>query len=186
MTQAEALNILKTGASVFLTGEPGAGKTHTINEYVSYLRAHNIEPAITASTGIAATHIGGLTIHSWSGIVIHTSLAMQDIRRIASSKHIGKRIRETNVLIIDECSMLPPKTLDMVEAVCREARKSYEPFGGLQIILVGDFLQLPPIIKRKSEDDSDQIILLDEPEARFAYDSSAWTRAKLTMCYLTE
>ena len=186
MTQTEALTILKTGANVFLTGEPGSGKSYTVNEYVRYLRAHSIKPAITASTGIAATHIGGMTIHSWSGIGIHTSLDKPDIRRIASSKHVGKRIRETNVLIIDECSMLPPKTLDMVEAVCREARKSYEPFGGLQIILVGDFFQLPPIIKRKSEDDSDQIILLDEPEARFAYDSSAWARAKLVTCYLTE
>ena len=193
MTQIEALIILKTGANVFLTGEPGSGKSYTVNEYVRYLRAHNIEPAITASTGIAATHIGGMTIHSWSGIGIHTSLDKQDIRRIASSKHVGKRMRETNVLIIDECSMLPPKTLDMVEAVCREARKSYEPFGGLQIILVGDFFQLPPIIKRKTEDlpagqagDSNQIILLDEPEVRFAYDSSAWTRAKPITCYLTE
>src|SRR3989338_7004341 len=193
MTQIETLTILKTGANVFLTGEPGSGKSYTVNEYVRYLRAHNIEPAITASTGIAATHIGGMTIHSWSGIGIHTSLDMQDIRRIASSKHVGKRMRETNVLIIDECSMLAPKTLDMVEAVCREARQNREAFGGLQIILVGDFFQLPPIIKRKTEDlptgqagDPDQIVLLDEPEARFAYDSSAWTRAKPVTCFLSE
>jgi ATP-dependent DNA helicase PIF1 len=148
VTQNEALTILKTGANVFLTGEPGAGKSYTINEYVRYLRGHNIQPAITASTGIAATHIGGMTIHSWSGIGIHNSLDMQDIRRIASSKHIGKRIRETNVLIIDEVSMLAPKTLDMVEAVCREARQDYEPFGGLQVVLVGDFFQLPPMNQR--------------------------------------
>ena len=186
MTQTEALTILKTGANVFLTGEPGSGKSYTINEYVRYLRGHDVEPAITASTGIAATHIGGLTIHSWSGIGIHTSLAMQDIRRIASSKYIGKRMRETKVLIIDEVSMLAPATLAMVEAVCREARQSYEPFGGLQIILVGDFFQLPPIIKRKTEDDPDQVVLLDEPEGRFAYDSSAWTRAHPVTCYLTE
>src|SRR3989338_2510537 len=101
MTQSEALTILKTGENVFLTGEPGAGKSYTVNDYVRYLRGHGIEPAITASTGIAATHIGGMTIHSWSGIGIHNSLDRQDIRRIASSKHIGKRIRETEVLIID-------------------------------------------------------------------------------------
>jgi len=71
MTQDQALSILKTGANVFLTGEPGSGKTHSINRYVEYLREHDIEPAITASTGIAATHIGGMTIHSWSGIGIH-------------------------------------------------------------------------------------------------------------------
>src|SRR5438045_4007160 len=68
MTQDTALSILKTGANVFLTGEPGSGKTHTINRYVEYLKEHSIEPAITASTGIAATHINGMTIHSWSGI----------------------------------------------------------------------------------------------------------------------
>ena len=68
MTQNQALTILKTGANVFLTGEPGAGKTFTINAFVAYLRQHGIEPAITASTGIAATHIQGQTIHSWSGI----------------------------------------------------------------------------------------------------------------------
>ena len=186
MTQSEALTILKTGANVFLTGEPGSGKSYTVNEYVRYLCGHEIEPAITASTGIAATHIGGMTIHSWSGIGIHTNLDLQNIRRIASSKHIGKRIRETNVLIIDEVSMLAPKTLDMVEAVCREARQNREAFGGLQVVLVGDFFQLPPIIKRKTEDDPDQIVLLDEPEARFAYDSSAWTRAKPVTCYLSE
>ncbi len=186
MTQNEALTILKTGANVFLTGEPGSGKSYIVNEYVQYLRTHGIEPAITASTGIAATHIGGMTIHSWSGIGIHTSLDIGDIRHIASSKHIGKRMRGTKVLIIDEVSMLAPATLAMVEAVCREARQNYEPFGGLQVVLVGDFFQLPPIIRRKNEDDPDQIVLLDEPEARFAYDSSAWTRAHPATCYLTE
>lgn len=61
MTQLQTLAILKTGVNVFLTGEPGSGKTHTINEYAQYLRARRIEPAITASTGIAATHLGGTT-----------------------------------------------------------------------------------------------------------------------------
>ena len=70
MTQKQALEILKTGANVFLSGEPGSGKTHTVNQYVSYLRSMKVEVAITASTGIAATHIGGMTIHSWSGIGI--------------------------------------------------------------------------------------------------------------------
>ena len=74
MTQNEALDILKTGASVFLTGEPGSGKTHTVNQFVVWLREHGIEPSVTASTGIAATHIGGMTIHSWSGIGVKHSL----------------------------------------------------------------------------------------------------------------
>ena len=84
MLQEEALAIFKTGANVFLTGEPGAGKTHTVNEYIRYLRQHKIDAAITASTGIAATHIGGITIHSWSGIGIKNSLSPYDIDAIAS------------------------------------------------------------------------------------------------------
>ena len=74
MTQKEALDILKLGRSVFLTGEPGSGKTYVINQYVEYLRERRVETAITASTGIAATHIGGITIHSWSDIGIKTKL----------------------------------------------------------------------------------------------------------------
>ena len=80
MTQSEALDILKTGANVFLTGEPGSGKTHTLTAYVAWLRSHGIEPAVTASTGIAATHVGGMTIHSWSGIGILESLDAHDER----------------------------------------------------------------------------------------------------------
>ncbi|MEK7189875.1 MAG: AAA family ATPase, partial [Patescibacteria group bacterium] len=93
MTQSEALDILKTGANVFLTGEPGAGKTHTINEYAAYLRAHCIEPAITASTGIAATHLNGVTIHSWSGLGIKSRLTSYDLDKIASTEYIVKRVR---------------------------------------------------------------------------------------------
>ena len=185
MTQSQALSILKTGANVFLTGEPGSGKTHTINEYVAYLRAKSIEPAITASTGIAATHIGGMTIHSWSGIGIKTSLDKYGLSKIASSKHIVKRVRRAKVLIIDEVSMLPPETLSMIDAVCREIKQSSEPFGGIQIILVGDFFQLPPVMKIEVENNA-PATLIKEPLSRFAYDSPAWERANPTICYLTE
>ena len=68
MNQSRALEILKTGVNVFLTGEPGAGKTYVINQYIAWLEAADLNVAVTASTGIAATHIGGLTIHSWSGV----------------------------------------------------------------------------------------------------------------------
>ena len=75
MTQEEALTILKTGANVFLTGEPGAGKTFTINQYIKWLKDRGIAVSVTASTGIAATHVNGMTIHSWSGIGIRRSLS---------------------------------------------------------------------------------------------------------------
>ena len=185
MTQEEALTILKTGVNVFLTGEPGAGKSHTINEYVRYLKDRGVEPAITASTGIAATHIHGMTIHAWSGIGIATRLSAEDLDRIASKEHVVKRIRSAKVLIIDEVSMLAADTLDMVEAVCREVKQSSDAFGGLQVVLVGDFFQLPPIV-RQNYDENQSSFYSDEPQSIFAFAASAWGRAKPVVCYLTE
>ncbi|MEK7580457.1 MAG: AAA family ATPase [Patescibacteria group bacterium] len=185
MTQSQALSILKTGVNVFLTGEPGSGKTHLINQYVAYLRARGLEPAITASTGIAATHINGMTIHSWSGIGIKTKLDKRDLNKIVLNKYIEKRVRRAKVLIIDEVSMLSPETFSMVDAVCREIKKNSEPFGDMQVILVGDFFQLPPVVK-KAKDNGGQTEFFKQPPAVFAYDSSAWTRLNPTICYLTE
>ncbi|MBP6060859.1 MAG: AAA family ATPase [Candidatus Pacebacteria bacterium] len=189
MTQEQALNILKTGANVFLTGEPGAGKTHTINNFVNYLRDRDIEPAITASTGIAATHIGGMTIHSWSGIGIKNKLDKYDLDKIATSEYIVRRVNKTKVLIIDEVSMLSSNTLDMVDMVCREIKQNDEAFGGIQIVLVGDFFQLPPIVKKDLEPVKQKTL---SPEVGlmaggiFAYESGAWDRAGLIVCYLAE
>ena len=173
MTQAEALTILKTGANVFLTGEPGSGKTHTINEFVSWLRASGIEPSVTAATGIAATHVGGMTLHSWSGIGIAESLSPADVDRIASKEHVARRIQKAKVLIIEEISMLGAATFEMADAVCREVRRMDQPFGGLTVILVGDFFQLPPIARQRGE-------------VAFAFSSPAWRDLNLITCYLTE
>ncbi len=187
MTQDQALNILKTGVNVFLTGEPGAGKTHTINNFVSYLRSSDIEPSITASTGIAATHIGGMTIHSWSGIGIKTKLDKYELDKIATSEYVVRRVNRTKVLIIDEISMLSPNMLDMVDMVCREIKQSGEPFGGIQIVLVGDFFQLPPITKRDlTEERQNSLIKEKKPLSVFAYGAGAWERARLVVCYLAE
>jgi len=172
MTQGEALTILKTGANVFLTGEPGSGKTHTINEFVAWLRASGIEPSVTAATGIAATHVGGMTLHSWSGIGIAESLSHADVDRIASKEHIAKRIAKAKVLIIEEISMLSSATFEMADAICREVRRVDYPFGGLSVILVGDFFQLPPISRGN--------------DAHFAYASKVWRDLNLLTCYLTE
>ncbi len=185
MTQSQALSILKTGVNVFLTGEPGSGKTHAINEYAAFLRERDIDPAITASTGIAATHIGGMTVHSWSGVGIKTKLNKYELDKIASSEYIFKRVQRAKILVIDEVSMLPAETLSMVDAICREIKRSSEPFGGLQTVLVGDFFQLPPVVKTEAEADR-QGRLIGKSSARFAYDSPAWGRANPVVCYLTE
>ncbi len=172
MTQEQALEILKTGANVFLTGEPGSGKTHTVNQYADYLKEHNIQPAITASTGIAATHLNGITVHSWSGIGIKEKLSRNDLEKIAGRGYITKRVEKAKVLIIDEISMLEAGTFTLVDLVCQKIRQSKEPFGGLQIVAVGDFFQLPPIGKAG--------------QAQFAFKSLAWEKTKFAVCYLTE
>src|SRR3989338_2694093 len=174
MTQDTALSILKTGKNIFLTGEPGSGKTHTINRYVSYLKEHGVEPAITASTGIAATHIDGMTIHSWSGIGIKKELSPADFGRVISLRRASARVKKAGVLIIDEISILDSKTLNLIDTVCRAIKRSSEPFGGIRIVLVGDFFQLPPV--RREE---------EEPY-KFAFESEAWITANLSVCYLTE
>jgi len=173
MTQGEALTILKTGANVFLTGEPGSGKTHTVNSFISWLRDSGIEPSVTAATGIAATHVGGQTLHSWSGIGIADSLSPAEIDRIASREHVARRIIKAKILIIDEISMLSAGTFAMADAVCKEVRRSELPFGGLQVILVGDFFQLPPIAKMGRT-------------TQFAYDSDTWRALNPIICYLSE
>lgn len=174
MTQAEALAILKTGGNVFLTGEPGAGKSYTIRQYVNWLRGCGIDPAITASTGIAATHIGGMTLHSWSGIGINKTMNAAELNEIAGRDRLAKRIRATHVLIIDEISMFEGRTLNLVDAVCRTIKQSQEPFGGMQVIFVGDFFQLPPVSRP------------GEPVPEFAFTSNSWRLANPTICYLSE
>lgn len=106
MTQDEALATLKTGGSVFLTGEPGSGKTHTVNRYIDFLRRQRVGVAFTASTGIAATHGHGITIHAWSGIGVRDALTRRDLDAIATNRRIATRIEKTSVLVIDEISML--------------------------------------------------------------------------------
>lgn len=173
MTQAQALDILKTGANVFLTGEPGAGKTYVVNQYVAWLEAAGLKVAVTASTGIAATHIGGMTIHSWSGVGARDTFTQYDLDQIMGREKTVRRIKATHVLIIDEISMLDGKLLDMVDVVCRTARGKGEAFGGLQVVCVGDFFQLPPVTRQGEV-------------LRYAFASRAWDTARPLICYLTE
>ncbi len=171
MTQERALDILKTGGNVFLTGEPGSGKTYVINKYIAYLEACGLSVAVTASTGIAATHIGGMTIHSWSGIGARDTLDRYSLDQIASQKKNIDRVKKAHVLIIDEISMLDGKMIDMVNIVSQTIRQSVEPFGGLQLVFVGDFFQLPPIAKMGEA-------------MRYAFESRGWEEARPITCYL--
>ena len=173
MTQKEALDILKMGHSVYLTGAPGSGKTFLLNEYVNFLKGRGARVGVTASTGIAATHIGGLTIHSWAGIGVKEKLSPFDLERISQKPNVKSRIKNTKVLVIDEVSMLHSFRFDLVDQVCRAVRRDDRPFGGIQIVLCGDFFQLPPI-SRSGED------------ASFVNDSRVWREMDLKICYLHE
>lgn len=173
MTQEQALNVMKLGHNVFLTGEPGAGKTHTLNTFIDYCHRHNIGIGVTASTGIAATHIGGMTVHSWSGIGIKDVLSQDDLDRLAKKAQLKSRFKRTRVLIVDEVSMLDGARLDMLNQVCKQLKKSDKPFGGLQVILCGDLFQLPPVNRGSNALD-------------FPFLSDAWHELNLKICYLEE
>jgi ATP-dependent exoDNAse (exonuclease V) alpha subunit len=170
MTQDQAYDILTMGHNVFLTGAAGTGKTYLINRFIRHAREHGIMIAVTASTGIAATHIGGMTIHSWSGMGIRDTLTDEDIDVIVSREYLAKRFAKTNILIIDEISMLSGTFLANLDRLLRSTRFSQEPFGGIQVILVGDFFQLPPVSRGN--------------DIEFAFEDPAWRTFRLAICVL--
>jgi len=170
MTQEEALSILKLGHNVFLTGSAGSGKTHVLNRFISLLGERGIDVAVTASTGIAATHLGGMTIHSWSGIGVKNDIGPEDLEHIESKRALWERFNQTQTLIIDEISMLAGYQLDMIDAVARHIRRTDAPFGGMQIVFSGDFFQLPPISRAES--------------VPFAFSSRAWSTSAPVVSYL--
>lgn len=175
MKQSTALNILKSGKNVFLTGSAGAGKTYTLNQYIEYLKARKVPVAVTASTGIAATHMNGMTIHTWSGIGIKDVLTDHDLKNLKDRKYLRDHIEKAQVLIIDEISMLHARQLDLVNQVLKYIKDTDEPFGGMQVIVAGDFFQLPPVGK-SGETNRD----------KFAFMSAAWLEAGFSICYLSE
>jgi ATP-dependent DNA helicase PIF1 len=168
MLQEEALDILKLGHNVYLTGAAGSGKTYVLNQYIKYLRENHIIVGVTASTGIAATHMNGMTLHSWAGL----SIGEIDIEKILGKSTLKKRMAEARVLIIDEVSMLDGHVLDSVDIITRAFKDKTKPFGGLQVVLSGDLFQLPPVTK--------------SGEPFFVFNSEAWKSMHLKICYLEE
>ncbi len=173
MEQSKALAILRSGRNLFLTGSAGTGKTWVLNQYISWLKQRNIPVACTASTGIAATHMKGVTIHSWSGIGINDQLTEAQIAWLKRKKTLRKSVQNTRVLIIDEISMLHKNQIELIDRVLRQLRNSVEAFGGLQLVLCGDFFQLPPVSKARQAS-----------RDKFAFMSQTWLEADLSVCYL--
>lgn len=195
MLQSQALEILHSGASVYLTGAPGAGKTYVLNDFVEQARKDGLSVAVTASTGIAATHINGQTIHSWSGLGVSTSLSEPVLKRIMTRRK--KAIKNADILVIDEVSMIHAWLFDLVDEICRRARKNELPFGGLQVVVSGDFFQLPPVSVSSRNEDllGTSVTLLQSREKYtaagknregFITESFAWDALNPVVCYLTE
>lgn len=169
-SQAEALARMLSRQNVFITGPSGSGKSYVIKKFLEVMKGQfgeKVTIAVTGSTGISASLIGGRTIHSWSGIGIQT-----DVSKIFAH---NPDIKKTDVLIIDEISMLPAYYLDMVNTVCKKTRRNNKPFGGIQVIFLGDFHQLPPVPNRSVPDELFQ---------GFAIYSDAWDDADIYTCFL--
>jgi len=143
-SQKKAIKIILEGKNVFITGPGGCGKTFLINYFVKHYRTQkNI--AITSTTGTSAIHIHGTTIHSWAGIGLGRGSVCSIVTHIKKKKYLKDNWKNANILIIDEISMLSPVLFDKLEKIAKMIRKSDKPFGGLQLIITGDFLQLPVI-----------------------------------------
>lgn len=176
MKQKDAIKILKTGKNVFITGAAGSGKTFLVNKYIGWAKKNGKNVAVTASTGIAATHLNGTTVHSWSGIKVHKTLSDSEIGKMMQIDYLRRHIIHCDILVIDEISMLHSFQLDLINKVCKKFRKNIRPFGGIQVVLSGDFFQLPPVVRGG-----------DEPGHKsFVVNSDSWKEMDLQICYLTE
>lgn len=142
----QAFEYIKTH-NVFLTGPPGCGKSYLTKQYIEYCINNKITVAVTASTGIAAKLIGGNTIHSWSGIQIVEPTDSFDkiLARVLAKPKIVRRWKRAQALIIDEISLLDKLVLEYLDKIAKNIRTNNNYFGGIKLLLVGDFFQLPPI-----------------------------------------
>ena len=172
MNQGLALEILLAGESALLTGPAGTGKTFVLNQFIRLSKHDGKHVSVTATTGLAATHLGGTTIHAWAGIGVQDTLPSGFVEHMPKGRK--EIIEKTDILIIDEVSMLHDFRLDMVDEVCRLVRRKDEPFGGIQVVMSGDFFQLPPINREGSRAGS------------FIVESQAWRELDPVILYLDE
>jgi len=164
--QTIVLEEIMAGKNVFITGCGGTGKSHLMHHAIKAMRKlrgkHAV--AVTATTGIAACHIGGTSLHGFAGIGLGAGSVPELVKKVRGNRQSCSRWQRTQVLIVDEISMLDAELFDKLEAVAREVRgEANRPFGGMQVILVGDFLQLPPVGKNGQA-------------VTFCFDSKSWKR----------
>ena len=148
--QSEALELLRSGENVFLTGGAGSGKSFLIRHFMKELDRE--EMPILASTGAAAVLLGGRTFHSFFGLGIMDGGPDATFARASNDKKLMARLRKVEGVIIDEISMIPGAALMIAEALAQIARDSKLPWGGMRVIAVGDFAQLPPVTHSGARD----------------------------------
>lgn len=158
------------GSSLFFTGSAGTGKTHLLKYITERLPPQST--VVTASTGIAASHISGITLHTFAGIGSAKCTTEEAVRIIESNTIKAANWRRCSTLIIDEISMVDGEFFDKLEHIARVIRKRDEPFGGIQLILSGDFLQLPPVQRN------------GEAAKTFCFESQSWNSCVRTSFYL--
>ena len=173
MKQTTALNILKSGKNVFITGSAGTGKTYLLNLYTQYLKERRVYPTIVAPTGIAASHLGGQTIHSFFALGIRDSIDEGYVEFLMDKKYLKTRFSKLKLLIIDEVSMISPEIFSSMDLILRGFKGTDAPFGGVQVVISGDFFQLPPVSRVPKD-------------KRFAWQSASWKALELQTCYLQE
>ncbi len=175
--QQRAIDASLAGESVFITGGGGGGKTHVLRHIIEALRARNKHVRVTGSTGIAGTHISGSTLHAALGLGLCEEPLAALLERACRSTDLRARWRRADTLVIDEISMVAPEFLQKADSVVRVLRgECTRPFGGLQLVLCGDFLQLPPV--RRGE--------LKSGAAEFCFQLPLWREARLRVCTLEQ
>ena len=147
--QDEAFKAMLNRQNIFITGPGGSGKSHVINLFVNYYK-NNIENLenklyVTSSTGLSSLLINGITINQYAGIGTGEKDVEYYVKNIQKKKPVRERWKHTNVLIIDEISMINSNMFEKLDIIAQKIRKNNSPFGGIQIICSGDFLQLPPV-----------------------------------------
>ena len=143
--QKHVINLIKQGKNVFFSGSAGTGKSYLLRHIIGMLPP--TETFVTASTGVAACHIGGMTLHSFAGFH-NVGPVDQLIARVQKNKIAMKQWKACKHLVIDEISMIDGDFFDCLEAVGRSVGDETKPFGGIQLIISGDFFQLPPVSKK--------------------------------------